>query len=204
MLHPESEDAEIIVAIAMEAHAADDPITPRSRAVVDQFQSPAVVRSHRDIELNPPSTRRWNSRCRRFKSGKYMGKLGRNLKVVRELLRVAHNYPLCRFCLLVKGNIVEHSHPLEHDPRSDREVPARALTACARCNADERESLRLTCAEYGLGLRRQHVSEWPAVAQSFQVAELSRRVNSRRAEHSREVMPESRFARILKFDVPPS
>ena len=178
------------------------PLTPSRARAVHQFTSPAVRRAHRNAALpSPPSTRTRKSRKRRFSKKKYMGpRLARDPTFIGELLRVAREFPLCRMCLQVVGNICEHSHPHEADPLPG-EVPARALTACAGCNADERESLRLTCQQYGAHLRGLHVSKWPLAAQTFQSAELARRVSLRKAGRQLEASPlkPKRAFRILKF-----
>lgn len=161
------------------------------------FMSPAVVREH---ALRPSTPRGPNTSrrlWRKFRLRRYMGS-PRSPAFTAKLVRLALKYPLCRFCLLVPGRICEHSHPHEASPRRG-EIPARALTACAKCNAAERETLKTVCQQHGRNLRRMHVSRWPADARRSQTADLARRINALRAAAGRSPMPRSRFARILKF-----
>jgi hypothetical protein len=156
--------------------------------------------AHRGLSFSPPSSALQRSRARRLRWGKYTGSLRRRPGFVNALLDVTCQYPLCRYCLVARGNIVEHSHPVERDPRHPAEVPARALTACAGCNADERESLRSTCVKYGAHLRHKHVDDWPPAAREHQSVDLCRRVSARRAK-SGDIDSASlrRICRILKF-----
>lgn len=197
--------------------ACQKKLTPHRQAVVDAYVSPAVKRAHERLDdTSEPScevdasTKRRKT-WRRLKRPQYLGVLSRDPDFVRALTAVAEAYPLCRYCLMVPGRICEHSHPIEADPREypdAREIPARALTACAACNAAERESLRLTCARFGEELRRLHVSDWPSEARAFQATNLADRITIRRqtlaardAQNAKAPSPvkADRAGRILQF-----
>ena len=181
-------------------------LSPRSH-----FISPDVVRAHRLLRAQTgPSARPaagtyTAALVRKFRNPRYVGRSPRRpaREFARQLARLAQEYPLCRFCLLTPGNICEHSHPHEASPRRG-EIPVRALSACAKCNAAEREALRRVCREHGAHLRRTHVSRWPERARASQVADLAARINPRRAAAGRSPLRAARLRRILKFPPPPT
>lgn len=178
------------------APAMDPELTPRRARLARQFVSPKVVRAH-ELRADVPAPDSAKLR-RKFRRPAYMAALGSDAAFRAQLVRVAQAFPLCRFCLLRPGNICEHSHPHERNPRP-HEIPARALTACAACNAAEREALKAACAAHGDALRRTHVDLWPHAARRCLAAELARRVSARRAAAGASPMRVSRAMRILKF-----
>ena len=202
----DEDDAVLPAAIALPAVAPASPRTPR-RLAVKSFTSPAVRRAHAAADLPALSERARQRHRRRIARPRYLGRLSLDRGFVDDLLDVVSKYRLCRYCLQVVGQICEHSHPIEHDPDGGGAagrvsvIPARALTACAGCNAAERESLRATCAQFGAHLRSLHVSAWPVEAQEFQSGELARRVTARKKQRCARASPlkRERAARILKF-----
>lgn len=166
--------------------------TPK-RTLLQELTSPAVVRAHANLgELpqSPPSAERQKI-VQRIRRRRYIGSHRKDREFLDKLAGIAYKFPLCRLCLRVKGNICEHSHPIEADPADGRKIAVRALTACAKCNAAERESLRETCKTFGEHLRTLHVDKWPPEARMYQANVLARRIREMSARRAR---------RILKID----
>lgn len=166
--------------------------------IKDLFLSPAVINAHKKTTVLVNNKRSCSEKLRRkFKRQKYTGVYSKNNEIIDCMVDIAQQYPLCRFCLVNRGNICEHSHPIESDPRYTLAV--RALTACPKCNAAERETLKEVCEQFGSELRTTHVDDWPTPAKLVQSKRLSERITKFKKSVGRSPLCVGRSSRILKF-----